>query len=280
CPAELLPKELVEQKDYVLAGVPAIKEFSNIIRESTDLIQTTCGFTADKTQTLLDLADTAQEQLCEVADILKQVRLFFQCETWFPLYESTTYEALCYSGTKGFAYIATTQFVIVFMAFVIVTFRVAFWDIQIGDDPEGDEEEEVEDVKKTNTEETEAEDGKNALYYSGISAGLQSSTANRHKSYLDSTLNSSNEGDASTQENTDDDGSGDLVLDQRQLGDESDNDEAGVEVGHFESRSDAWAIWARQFSGGTGSTPVRSRPVMNQTNHQYDSDDDGSVGEF
>jgi hypothetical protein len=288
CPAELLPKELVEQKDYIIAGVPAIKEFSNIVRESTELIQGACGFTADKTQTLIDLADTAQEQLCAVADILKRVRLFFQCETWFPLYETTTYEALCYSGTNGFAYIASTQFVIVFMAFIIVTFRVAFWDVQIGDDPKEDEEE-FEEVKKTHTEETDKEDGKSGMYYSGISVTLQSSSANldRGKSFCNSNLDSRNEGDsgdASTQENTDDDGSGDLVLDHHHVNsphgeDESENDGVGVEVGHFDNRADAWAVWARQFTVKPIGGGVRSRHITNHTSRQFGSDD-GLVGDF
>jgi hypothetical protein len=35
---------------------------------------------------------------------------------------------MCYSGTEGFAWVASTQFVIVFMAMVILTFRVVFYD--------------------------------------------------------------------------------------------------------------------------------------------------------
>jgi hypothetical protein len=89
CPPQLLPKELVEQMDYIIAGVPAIKKFSSIVEESTDLSQGACGFAETDTQKLMDLADTAQINLCEVAEILKQVRLFFQCENWFPLYETT-----------------------------------------------------------------------------------------------------------------------------------------------------------------------------------------------
>ncbi|KAL3906897.1 MAG: hypothetical protein SGILL_009090 [Bacillariaceae sp.] len=285
CPPELLPQELVEQMDYVVAGVPAISQFSSIVRESTDLIQDVCGFSGNRTQTLLDLADTAQVQLCEVADILKQVRLFFQCETWYPLYETTTYDALCYGGTNGFAYIASTQFVIVFMAFVVVSFRTAFWDVQVGDDPDyEDEEEDYDDIQKTGTDETEKDDDRNALYYSGISGALRSASAKRgtNRSHLNSTMNTSAysngmeadeqsySSDPSTQENTDDDGSGDLVLENHHNTMSSSPDENGVEVGHFDNRADAWSIWARQFQRPTGAN-----------NHRNDDDsDDASLGEF
>jgi len=173
CPPQLLPQELVSQMDYVVAGVPAIKQFSAIVEESTDLIQGACGFQEGETQKLLNLADAAQVNLCEVADILKRVRLFFQCENWFPLYETTTYEALCYDSTDGFAYIASTQFVIVFMAFVILTFRVAFWDVQIGDGDEHEDHVTENGLKKSDTENTEKEDER---YYSGISSKLMPSS--------------------------------------------------------------------------------------------------------
>jgi len=133
CPVELLPQEIREQLQYVKAGVPVLKQFSTIVEQSTDIIQGVCGFREDQTQSLVDVSDTLQDQLCAVADIAADVREFVQCHNWYPLYETTVYEALCYDGTEGFAYVATTQFVITFMAFVILTFRVAFWDIQVGD---------------------------------------------------------------------------------------------------------------------------------------------------
>lgn len=126
----------------------------------------------------MDLADTAQINLCEVAEILKQVRLFFQCENWFPLYETTVYNALCHDGTNGFAYIASTQFVIVFMAFVILTFRVAFWDIQVGDESEEEEEEDLDDenkeIKNIDTEDTiqDDENTRKSSCFSGITGML------------------------------------------------------------------------------------------------------------
>jgi hypothetical protein len=94
------------------------------------------------------------------------------------LYETTTYQAICYDGTDGFAYIASTQFIIVFMAFIILTFRVAFWDVQIGDRTGDDNKikDEIK-IKKTDTDETTTKEDEK--YYKGISGLLKSSkTAN------------------------------------------------------------------------------------------------------
>lgn len=309
CPPQLLPKELVEQMDYIISGVPAIKEFSSIVDESTDLIQEACGFASSDTQKLMNLAETAQTNLCEVADILKKVREFFQCENWFPLYETTAYEALCYDGTDGFAYIASTQFVIVFMAFVILTFRVAFWDIQVGDEPEEEDDSSDADgeIKNNTTDDTALEDNNEGKrYYGGITGLLKSSPKNARQAevspdaYADDHRMNAHPGtttsavhqtsetfnttvyfngveddthayasETSTQENTDDeDASGDLVLDHEQNGRGT---ETGVEVGHFHNRSDAWSIWARQFTGGGRTQP--------SSVNRYDCDDDDD-GDF
>ena len=120
---------------YVEAGIPLIGQFSTIVTENQTLtiIQDICGFHTNQTDSLIDVIDTIQYQLCDVATILEDIRQFMQCSNWYPLYETTVYETVCYDGTKGFAYVATTQFIIVLCSFLILTFRVAFWDIQIGD---------------------------------------------------------------------------------------------------------------------------------------------------
>jgi hypothetical protein len=40
---------------------------------------------------------------------------------------------MCYSGTEGFAWVAITQIVVVFMAMVILSARCAFHDLEILD---------------------------------------------------------------------------------------------------------------------------------------------------
>ncbi|OEU09699.1 hypothetical protein FRACYDRAFT_247956 [Fragilariopsis cylindrus CCMP1102] len=135
CPIDNLPSDIQEQIMYVEAGIPLIGQFSTIVTENQtlEIIQDICGFQTNQTDSLIDVIDTIQYQLCDVATILEDIRQFMQCSNWYPLYETTVYETVCYDGTKGFAYVATTQFIIVLCSFLILTFRVAFWDIQIGD---------------------------------------------------------------------------------------------------------------------------------------------------
>jgi hypothetical protein len=86
--------------------------------------QNICGGTVNNVDVV---AQTALEQLCSVIKNLKDLGLFMQCSNWYPLYENTVYNAMCYSGTEGFAWVVSTQFVIVFMATFILTFHIVFF---------------------------------------------------------------------------------------------------------------------------------------------------------
>lgn len=82
-------------------------DVSTLVKEFSPALQTVCGF--NETTQLGSIgfaADEANGQLCDIVDILNSIRLFFQCENWFPLYEVTVYEAICYNGAEGFAWIA------------------------------------------------------------------------------------------------------------------------------------------------------------------------------
>jgi hypothetical protein len=213
-PGDILPRKIAQQLDYILADVPVIQHISAIVEEFTGLIQDVCGFAAEDSQLLVLAGEVVQVQLCEIAEILKRVQLFFQCENWFPLYETTVYRAFCYDG---FAYVASTQFVIVCMAFVIVTLRAAFWEVQIGDEDRGMGTYEKDDaamVSQGNTENISEED----LDRSG------KLVLNHHQS---------NDERRATRE-------------------DSCEESIGIEIELFSGRSDAWSVWARQFAGGRG----------------------------
>lgn len=104
CPQDAIPQEISTQIDFVLDTIPMLGDFSTMVKGSTNELQKICGF--EDPSTLGEVADLANVQLCEIVDILNQIRLFFQCENWFPLYESTMYNAVCYNGTEGFAWVA------------------------------------------------------------------------------------------------------------------------------------------------------------------------------
>jgi hypothetical protein len=52
---------------------------------------------------------------------------------------------MCYSATDGFAWVATCQFVITFIAMILLTARVGFYEIEICETKEEEEEEEEEE---------------------------------------------------------------------------------------------------------------------------------------
>jgi hypothetical protein len=127
-------------------AVTKVNVFTSSLSTDASFQNVLCG---GNTNSVVVVAQTTSEQLCTVVEILNDIGLFMQCSNWFPLYENTVYNAMCYSGTDGFAWVASTQFVIVFMAMFILTFRVVFYDIEISEPPrkvtESDKEEGGED---------------------------------------------------------------------------------------------------------------------------------------
>lgn len=80
-----------------MEAVPFINQILVAIEENASTIQVICG--SNTTQELMEIAQTANVQLCGVSQVLKDIRLYFQCQNWFPLYETTLYETMCYNGT-------------------------------------------------------------------------------------------------------------------------------------------------------------------------------------
>jgi len=76
-------------------------------------------------------ASLAAKEVCGVTSLLNDVRVFFQCGNWYPVYESGVHDAMCYSSANGFIWVTITQFIIVFMAMIILTFRIVFYDIEV-----------------------------------------------------------------------------------------------------------------------------------------------------
>jgi hypothetical protein len=77
----------------------------------------------------LDTGVLVTDALCDIAGLLRNVRAYFDCDNWYPLYENLSYETVCYSGTEGFAWVASTSFVIVFMTMVILTLQITFYEV-------------------------------------------------------------------------------------------------------------------------------------------------------
>jgi len=149
CPPDAVPQEISTQLNYVLEAIPALGNFSSLVTNSESTLQQVCGFT--DSSGIAQAAELANGQLCQIVDILNSIRLFFQCENWFPLYETTVYEAICYNGTDGFAWVASTQFVIVLFSCIVLTLRAAFYDIEIAESKGDDGDSTVEGIPETET---------------------------------------------------------------------------------------------------------------------------------
>lgn len=76
------------------------------------------------------LAKALSKSVCSVTETLGDVQTYFSCDNWHPLYEKTMYESVCYDGNEGFEWVATTQFLIVLFAFIMLTLRVGFVEIE------------------------------------------------------------------------------------------------------------------------------------------------------
>jgi hypothetical protein len=118
---------LEEQIRFVLETIAGLEG----LIASSDKIQEVCGL--QEPPKVILIAEITSEQLCVFADLLADLRQYFECRNWYPLYTTTVYDAMCYSGTDGFAWVSITQMLIVFMAMIIVTARVAFYEIEISD---------------------------------------------------------------------------------------------------------------------------------------------------
>lgn len=151
CPANAPPLYMLDQHNYALDSIPQFISFAGVLRSGASQIEEICG---EPPVSILETADAVSSTLCGVADILRDIRIFFNCENWYPLYEGITYQTVCYSGTEGFAWVASTQFVIAFMTMVILTLRVTFYEV---------EAEEVEDLNVKDETSSEPEETEHSL---------------------------------------------------------------------------------------------------------------------
>jgi hypothetical protein len=118
----ILPHEIIKNSDFLVQGTDLLGELTDALIDFDDAKQKICG-TIDNPAILAGVSQAINEELCTVAGLLKRVRMLCQCSTWYPLYETTVYDTLCYS-VPSFSWIASTQLIVVFMAMVILTCRV------------------------------------------------------------------------------------------------------------------------------------------------------------
>jgi hypothetical protein len=80
-----LAKQII---DFIVAAVCSVGQLSTSwVRSRLDQIQEICGLR--ELLKLLEIAEITLEQLCILAKILEDLRFYFQCRNWYPLYATT-----------------------------------------------------------------------------------------------------------------------------------------------------------------------------------------------
>lgn len=130
CPSLLIPLEITILVEFIVQYIPELDNLNVVLQQYKGSIQQICGANPEP---LLQATTTVDKTMCKVANLLADVREYFYCANWYPLYEVTVYDALCYNGIQGFAWVATTQFVIVFMTMIMLTLRTTFYSVQYED---------------------------------------------------------------------------------------------------------------------------------------------------
>ena len=128
CPQQSLPALIKDQLNVVFEFLVKLLDlmgsFTGIRSEEFESI---CG--SDSSVASAAVA-TFYSQVCLLAAALVVMQNYFSCDRWHPIYATVMYNAVCYEGNEGFAYIAITQFLIVFFAMIMLTLRVAFYEME------------------------------------------------------------------------------------------------------------------------------------------------------
>eukprot|EP00529_Nitzschia_sp_RCC80_P009383 CAMPEP_0113462176 /NCGR_PEP_ID=MMETSP0014_2-20120614/11941_1 /TAXON_ID=2857 /ORGANISM="Nitzschia sp." /LENGTH=775 /DNA_ID=CAMNT_0000353999 /DNA_START=165 /DNA_END=2492 /DNA_ORIENTATION=+ /assembly_acc=CAM_ASM_000159 len=124
-----LPREL-DQKIVIVQQLvlPAMQNVQKTIAQTGTSLQTYCGATVDM-DPFRQLIDALATQLCTLVESLSLIRNEFTCSQFYPLYEEVAYEGLCYEGTDGFVWAASTQLAMVVLVMVLLTLRVAYYEL-------------------------------------------------------------------------------------------------------------------------------------------------------
>ncbi len=128
CPAEEVPKDL-EQRVVILAQlmVPPLQDVVAAIGDVGEAtLEALCG--TDWTP-MVAILSALEEQLCDLSQALADVRGGLRCEDWYPPYRAAAYGSVCQDATSGLGWAASTQLVMVFCAMIILTLRVAYYEL-------------------------------------------------------------------------------------------------------------------------------------------------------
>lgn len=94
-----------------------------VVANQSDAIAAECNEDPASLQTSLV---TLQSMLCGTAESVYNLTAYFSCQNFNGLYATVAYDAVCYNGNGGLAWVASTQFVVLVCAMVLLTLRSGF----------------------------------------------------------------------------------------------------------------------------------------------------------
>ena len=67
--------------------------------------------------------------MCLLGVTLQDISRFMWCRQWNPFYTVVMFEAICYDEQSGLSWVASTMFVLVVFAFVVLTVRAGSFEL-------------------------------------------------------------------------------------------------------------------------------------------------------
>jgi hypothetical protein len=100
CPRDRAPTELGSSISKIAHALPRLEQVFRTFRANAAEIKEVCG---EPPHLLATAGESVANILCRVVKLLVDLRLFFSCDNWYPLYETIAYKTVCYYGTEGLA---------------------------------------------------------------------------------------------------------------------------------------------------------------------------------
>ena len=127
CDDSLFPIQLNNRTDQLLAILDTIQGFGEDVQSiNTTEWKEICG---RDTFPLQDFAILVGTDMCLLAVTLQGISRFMWCRQWNPLYTVFMFEAVCYDAQSGLSWVASSMFVLVVLAFVVLTVRAGAFEL-------------------------------------------------------------------------------------------------------------------------------------------------------
>uniref|UniRef100_A0A7S2Y2X1 Uncharacterized protein n=1 Tax=Entomoneis paludosa TaxID=265537 RepID=A0A7S2Y2X1_9STRA len=126
CSESFTPTRLRRQIGAVVAALRYLDQLSvKILAINPQEWKDLCGSDFEILETMVSWM---QNQICIGGLTAEDLNQFLLCRNWFPVYEAFLYDALCFNGQEGMAWVAGSMTGIVFLSFFVLLFRAAAFD--------------------------------------------------------------------------------------------------------------------------------------------------------